>query len=300
MTAAITDFTQFSTLRAGAERNDPEVLREVAGQFEALFIETMLKNMREASLGDPLFGDSSQHEMYESMLDQQLALEMASGKGIGLAEMLVRQLGGEEAVERIRPASSYSLPASPALDATPEPLWKDPESFAREVWPHAEKAAQRLNVAPEAIVAQAALETGWGAHVPQHADGSSSFNLFGIKAGKGWGGAQVSKPTLEFEAGVAKPQLAEFRAYDDVGATFDDYSELLTSNPRYASVSNHGEDIEGFARALQSAGYATDPLYADKLRDVAGSETMQRAISSLKIGDSQPINGRQASESDNG
>ena len=300
MTAAITDFTQFTALRAGAERNDPEVLREVAGQFEALFIETMLKNMREASLGDPLFGDSSQHEMYESMLDQQLALEMANGKGIGLAEMLVRQLGGEEAVARIRPAASYSLPASPATGAAPQPLWKDPESFARDVWPHAERAAQRLNVAPEAIVAQAALETGWGAHVPQHPDGSSSFNLFGIKAGKGWAGAQVSKPTLEFEAGVAQPQLAEFRAYDDVAATFDDYSEMLTSNPRYASVSNHGEDIEGFARALQSAGYATDPLYAEKLRDVAGSETMQRALAPLKIGDPQPINGRQASEIDNG
>jgi len=225
---------------------------------------------------------------------------MASGKGIGLAEMLVRQLGGEEAVERIRPARSYSLPASAAKDAAPQPLWKDPESFARDVWPHAEKAAQRLNVAPEAIVAQAALETGWGAHVPQHTDGSSSFNLFGIKAGKGWSGGQVSKPTLEFEAGVATPQVAEFRAYDDVAATFDDYSEMLRNNPRYAAVSDHGEDIEGFARALQSAGYATDPLYADKLRDVARGETMQRAIAPLKIGEPQPIHGRQASESDNG
>ena len=296
MTAAITDFTQFTTLRAGAERNDPEVLREVAGQFEALFIETMLKNMRAASLGDPLLGDSNQQEMYESMLDQQLALEMSSGKGIGLAEMLVRQLGGEEAVERIRPASSYSLPNSPAAEAAPEPLWKDAASFARDVWPHAEKAAQRLGVAPEAIVAQAALETGWGAHVPQHPDGSSSFNLFGIKAGKGWSGEQVSKPTVEFEAGAAKPQLAEFRAYTDVAATFEDYSELLTSSPRYGAVSDHGEDIEGFARALQSAGYATDPLYAEKLRAVAGSETMQRAIAPLKVGGSQPITGRQASD----
>jgi flagellar protein FlgJ len=296
VTAAITDFTQFSALRAGAERNDPEVLREVAGQFEALFIETMLKNMREASLGDPLLGDSNQQKMYESMLDQQLALEMSSGKGIGLAEMLMRQLGGEEAVERIRPARSYRLPSSPAANAASEPLWQDAESFARDVWPHAEKAAQRLNVAPEAIVAQAALETGWGAHVPQHPDGSSSFNLFGIKAGSGWSGDQVTKPTLEFEAGAAKPQLAEFRAYADVAATFDDYSELLTSSPRYESVSNHGEDIEGFARALQSAGYATDPLYAEKLREVAGSETMRRAISTLKVGGPQPITGRPASD----
>lgn len=296
MTAAITDFTQFSTLRAGAEKNDPAVLREVAGQFEALFIETLLKNMREASLGDPLLGDSNQHEMYQGMLDQQLAVEMSSGEGIGLAEMLVRQLGGEEAVSRVRPTTGYRLSASSEVAAEAKPLWTDAESFARDVWPHAERAARRINVAPEAIVAQAALETGWGAHVPEQRNGASSFNLFGIKAGQGWSGESVTKPTLEFEAGVARPQLATFRAYDDVAANFRDYSEMLESNPRYGSVRDHGEDIEGFARALQSSGYATDPEYATKLKDVARGETMQRAISGLKTSASQPIAGRQPSE----
>lgn len=282
MSNAITDFNQFAALRVGAEQNDPEVLREVAGQFEALFVQTMLKNMREASLGDALMGDSDQHEMFEGMLDQQLAVEISSGKGIGLAEMLVRQLGGE----------NQAVPVA----AKSKPAWTNPEAFARDVWPHAERVAARLNVPTEAIVAQAALETGWGAHVPQRGDGSSSFNLFGIKAGSSWSGKQVTKATLEFEDGLPKPQLAAFRAYDDVGATFDDYSELLMRNPRYASVSNHGDDVGGFARALQASGYATDPAYADKLQDIAGGEIMQQAVYKLKISASAPIPERQLSD----
>lgn len=296
MTGAITDFTQFSSLRVAADNNDPAALREVAGQFEALFVQTMLKNMREASLGDPLLGDSNQHEMYQGMLDQQLALEMSSGKGIGLAEMLVRQLGGESQDAPLRTDTSHRLPTSSPVAVVQKPIWSNAESFARDVWPHAERAAERLNVAPEAIVAQAALETGWGAHVPQRGDGSSSFNLFGIKAGGGWSGDSVSKATLEFEHGVPRPQVAQFRAYTDVAGTFDDYAEMLLRNPRYESVSDHGADVDGFASALQSSGYATDPAYAQKLKRVADSETMQNAISNLKNSESRPITERQLSD----
>ena len=289
MTAAITDFSQFTALRQGAENNDPEVLREVAGQFEALFVEMMLKNMREASFGDPLFGNSDQHEMYQGMLDQQLAVEMASGKGIGLAEMLVRQLGGDSAPV---PGSqdSFGIPATLRGDVQERrPLWSDRESFARAVWPHAQRAAERLNVAPEAVLAQAALETGWGAHVMQRADGSSSFNLFGIKAGGSWSGDTVGKRTLEFQDGAARTELASFRAYEDIAGTFDDYSDLLAGNPRYENVANHGDDIDGFARALQDSGYATDPAYAEKIRRVAEGDTMQDIVKSLKTGTDVPI-----------
>jgi len=297
MTAAITDFSHFTDLRKAAGENDPEALREVAGQFEALFLETMLKNMRDASLGDPIFGDSDEHEMYQGMLDQQLAIEMSSGKGIGIAEMLVRQLG-EQAPAPSSVGSSFGIPA--VLRGEPaerQPLWSDPQEFARDVWPHAERVAERLNVAPEAVLAQAALETGWGAHVMQRQDGSSSLNLFGIKAGGGWFGDSVSKRTLEFEAGIANSRLAQFRAYDDVAATFDDYADLLSRNPRYASVAHHGDDIRGFAEALQASGYATDPLYADKLRRVAGSETMQRVVKNLKTGGDVPITHQFSAES---
>lgn len=294
MTAAITDFNQFTGLRAAADRNDPAALREVASQFEALFLQSMLKSMRDASLGDPLFGDSDQHEMYQGMLDQQFALEMSSGKGIGLADMLIRQLGGDPADSVPRPDRPY--PISPvrrsgnvgAAEATP--TWSDPKSFARDIWPHAERAAQKLNVAPEAIVAQAALETGWGKHVMPDQRGDPSFNLFGIKAGSGWNGEQVIRQTLEFEDGVPVPQKARFRAYPDIAETFADYTRLLTENPRYSDVSGHGSDAAGFATALQSSGYATDPLYADKLTRILNSPTMRSVISELKNSSIQPIN----------
>ena len=289
MTAAITDFNQYAGLRLGAEKNDPAVLREVAGQFEALFVQTLFASMREASLGDPLFGTSDQHEMYQEMLDQQLSLEMARGKGIGLAEMLVRQLGGET-VAGSSASKGAGLPMSPAPEsAKAQPIWSDPKAFAADVWPHARRAAERLNVAPEAILAQAALETGWGAHVPRHGDGASSFNLFGIKAGQGWRGDSVARRTLEFDGDVPRLETAAFRAYSDVGTNFDDYAELLEGNPRYASVTDRGTDTDAFADALQASGYATDPAYAKKLKRVMASETMRDVLGELKESDPLPI-----------
>lgn len=321
MTAAITDFNQFTGLRAAANKNDPAALREVAGQFEALFLQSMLKSMREASLGDPIFGESDQMDMYQGMMDQQLSLEMASGKGVGLADMLVRQLGGSSAKIPTRPDGSFSLaeisrtrsarmrtpepnessalstslqsqtelPLQSAAPQKTKPAWSNPESFARDIWPYAERAGRRLNVATEAIVAQAALETGWGKHVMPDERGGSSFNLFGIKANGGWQGEQVSRRTLEFENGVPRPQRAQFRAYHDVAATFSDYADFLTDNPRYRTVSGHGDDVAGFANALQSAGYATDPQYAEKITRVVDSPTMQSVIRDLKNSEARPI-----------
>lgn len=344
MTAAITDFNQFTGLRAAANNNDPAALREVASQFEALFLQSMLKSMRDASMGDSLFGESDQMDMYQGMLDQQLSLEMASGKGVGLAEMLVRQLGNPDADRASQQSRAYPLSGSsrghlaappttraesaislsgasgapaPGVSAPEQigaraaglqeysalpgqatgpqktrPDWSDPESFAREIWPHAERAGRRLNVAPEGIVAQAALETGWGQHVMPDERGESSFNLFGIKAHGGWQGEQVSRRTLEFENGVPRPQTARFRAYSNVAATFSDYAEFLADNPRYSAVSGHGDDVAGFANALQSAGYATDPQYANKITRVLESPTMQSVIRDLKKSQAQPIAAR--------
>lgn len=287
--AAVTDFGQFAALRRGADRNDPAALREVAGQFEALFLQSMLKNMRDASLADAVFGDSEQHEMYQGMLDQQLSVEMASGRGIGLAGMLVRQLGGEVASVPTRPGD-FRLPAAHPTGAVASlPTWSSPVDFAKDVWPHAERAARRLNVAPEAILAQAALETGWGRHVMPGSDGRSSLNLFGIKAGSGWQGGSVAKATLEYEEGVARHEVAKFRAYPDVASTFDDYVELIGEHPRYASVRNNGSDARAFAHALQEAGYATDPSYADKIENVLNGQTMREALHSLKNEDGAPI-----------
>lgn len=283
MTAAITDFNQYTGMRAAAERNDPAVLRDVASQFEALFVQQMLKSMRDASLGDPLLGNSDQLDMYQEMMDQQLAVEMSSGKGIGLADMLVRQLGGDAAAKIGPPDRDFPIRVQEVNN------WPDPESFAREVWPHAQRAGRQIGVAPEAILAQAALETGWGKHVMSDTRGGNSFNLFGIKAGSSWHGDTAMRRTIEFEDGVPQYQHASFRAYGDIASTMDDYTSLLANNPRYESVVGRGNDTDGFADALQQSGYATDPAYARKLKNVIESPTMQRVLSGLKKPASTPI-----------
>ena len=120
-------------------------------------------------------------------------------------------------------------------------------------------------------------------------NGESSFNLFGIKAGGSWSGDEVARRTPEFEDGVPRPQVARFRAYQDVAATFDDYTRFLDDNPRYSGVRDHGADSAGFAKSLQASGYATDPHYADKLTSVLNSPTMRSVISELKISAGRPI-----------
>src|SRR5690349_5995258 len=147
-----TDFHQFAALRRGAGANDPNALREVARQFESIFTKMMLDNMRSASFGDPMFG-SDQVDMYQGMMDDQLAVQLSQGKGLGLADMLIRQLsqGGAGATA-----------SAPSGHASPEQQRK----FIDEVMPHATAAARELGVDARAIVAQAALETGWGTSKP--------------------------------------------------------------------------------------------------------------------------------------
>ncbi len=279
MVAASYDISQYADLRRMAGNNDPAALREVAGQFEALFLQTMLKSMRDASIGDPIFGESDQFEMYQGMLDQQIALEMSSGKGIGLADMLVRQLGGEQAAE------SYGKTPAPGRAAT----WDSPESFAKDVWPHVKRVANELGVAPESVLAQAALETGWGRHVMAGRDGLSSYNLFGIKAGTSWSGDVVAQRTLEYEGGMPRHEFARFRAYSDVATTFDDYAALLRDNPRYSSVGGQQDDVRAFGNALQESGYATDPDYARKIEAIANSPTMRRVLDAVKNSADTPL-----------
>lgn len=285
MTSAITDFGQYSDLRRGADNNDPAVLREVAGQFEALFVQTMLKNMRDTSLAEPIFGQSDQHEMYQDMLDKQYALEMSGGQGIGLADMLVRQLGGDRVVESNKEMNKMSAPVWPEN----KPAWSEPDQFVRDIWPHAKQAAERLKVAPEGLLAQAALETGWGKHVMRKNNGELSFNLFGIKASASWDGATTSKPTIEFRNGISERETARFRAYPDLESTFEDYVRVVGTQPRFDSVRNHGEDTQAFAEALQESGYATDPAYAKKITAIINGATMQTALSGLKSAELQPI-----------
>jgi peptidoglycan hydrolase FlgJ len=280
------DFQGLAALKNDAKEQAPAALKEAARQFESLFTQMLLKSMREAnkSFGeDSLFG-SDQGEMYQDMFDDQIAMQLSKGKGLGLADMLVRQLqGGVQGTGQ----TSASTPSAPA--ANRQPLTASKDDFLRTLRPHAEQAARELGVDPNALLAQAALETGWGRSVPCNAQGECSFNLFGIKAGSQWSGATVNVPTLEFEDGIPVRKVERFRAYDSPADSFRDYAALIRDSSRYASARGAGDNVEAFATALQQGGYATDPLYAQKIAAVASEVRVRSdALKFAAAGPSSP------------
>lgn len=294
-----TDFQGLTRLRAQARANSPEALRATAQQFEALFTQMVLKSMRQASLGEGIF-DSAQSDLYRDMLDQQMSLNLSKGKGIGLADMIVKQLSarvgtpapGAAQAAADKAVAPVALPvaprtpnrAQPAANGAPaaagkagDPWARTPETFVRALWPHAQRAGRALGVAPEALLAQAALETGWGQSVITRADGRPSYNLFNIKADERWNGERLAVGTLEYENGVAVRKRAAFRAYNSYTEGFADYVNFLRDNPRYRDALAQGRDPVAFATALQDAGYATDPAYAAKIRRILDGDVLARA-----------------------
>jgi peptidoglycan hydrolase FlgJ len=260
------DPTALSGLKRDAKAATPEALRETARQFEGLFTNMMLKSMRQATPKDDMFG-SDQQDFYQDMFDQQMSVQLSKGKGLGLADMLVKQLMQNNGIDAQDPAVSAAKPASTA-SATAWPP-RDKDEFVRAIQPAATEVARRLGVDPSVVIAHAALETGWGQSVPASADGRPGFNLFGIKAGANWKGATLQSGTQEFEAGRMQNVSAGFRAYDSPEQSMADYANLLQTNPRYAAALGTGGNVEAFAQALQRGGYATDPDYASKLSAVA-------------------------------
>jgi flagellar protein FlgJ len=271
------DFKRFNALRTEARADDPKALREVARQFESIFTKMMLTSMRKASFGDPLFG-SDQADQYQDMMDDQLSLELSKGKGLGLGDMLIRQLShgmnmkSAADVDAAQPTSGTLTTPGTNKDFKLDDAAK--QQFIEKVLPQARAAAEKLGVDPRAIVAQAALETGWGRSQP--VDGVPSNNLFGIKAAN-WSGDSVTAQTTEFHGGVAGTVA------------------FLRDNPRYSAALGTGSDVHAFAAALQRGGYATDPDYAQKLVAVTAqvSEQLDRQTiaASLKAGLTAPIPG---------
>ena len=315
-----TDFKGLAELRVAAARQTPESMRETARQFEALFVQTMLKAMRDASHGDGIF-ESDQTEFYRDIYDQQLALEIVKGRGLGIADMLMRDLGGASEAQA-KPPEGELQPASvlPSLAEQPRPLvaldnrvrplvdlastpdrtlidtpsqvpagetvasdWRpaNPLAFIRELLPVARQGAARLGVQPGVLVAQAALETGWGQKMVRHADGRNSFNLFGIKADGRWDGARATVTTLEYRDGIARRERAAFRAYDSLAASVRDYVEFLQGNPRYTQAIESNGDSMAFLRELKDAGYATDPDYVEKIRSIMDGEHFRQGLQPL-------------------
>ncbi|NZA27911.1 flagellar assembly peptidoglycan hydrolase FlgJ [Luteimonas sp. SJ-92] len=349
-----------------ATRPDAARIDEVARQFEGVFAQMLIKSMRDASFGDALF--PGENQLFREMYDQQLAKSMTQGqgRGLGLAEVIARQLGGgtqptsdpasaarayaltgADRDQRPAPAAlpgmtepaanqSLDLPASPveqvldliagrssgATRDTAEPStareWilaasaarsqqaapaasrapaspaeaaaasqaaasfppRSPEQFVARIWSHAQEAARELGVDARALVAQAALETGWGKRMITRGDGATANNLFGIKA-TGWKGQRATVNTHEYTNGVRHSERADFRAYDSPAESFADYVRMIKNNPRYRQALQSGGDVRRFASALQQAGYATDPSYADKISSIANGPTLGRALSAI-------------------
>ncbi|MFO8025430.1 flagellar assembly peptidoglycan hydrolase FlgJ [Thiohalophilus sp.] len=295
--SSYTDMADLSRLRHQSQQDPRATLHEVAKQFEGVFMQMVLKSMREASFGDPIF-DSNQSELYRDMFDKQISLEMTRGQGLGLADNLVRQLdqylppGGESSPlqrESTTPASLPAVSIAPSVEARqhqsaevqksrPDMEFEGPEDFVETLWPLARSAAKELDAAPEALVAQAALETGWGKYMLRDGDGQPTFNLFNIKAGHNWQGNKVMKQTLEYRDGLPVQERAPFRAYSSLEESFNDYVQFLRSNPRYGEALQQSASPEQFIRSLQRAGYATDPEYADKILDIMQRNVLQQPV----------------------
>ena len=353
------DFQGLRELKKGAIEEDPEALKEVARQFEALFIQMILKSAREA---DELIGGeeslmrSKDMSFFQGMLDEQFSIAMTqsnSGEGLGLADILVQQLAKapktpaldeepaaavsddirrgaqlltEDVMQQLnsrrlrfsqtplaaaansptqqqdRQAAAQAIQAAqrPPMTAAGDmngrkpleieglPVSKDkrayfasPEDFVRHIYPLAEKAAARIGVDPKLMVAQTALETGWGKFMIPREDGSSSFNLFNIKADKRWGGESAEVQTLEFRNGQPQQERWPFRAYESLDDSIHDYIDFLSANPRYQQALEKAADSQAFAKGLQQAGYATDPRYARKIINIMDGSTLNQALENI-------------------
>jgi len=290
------DVKNLRSIKTAAKQNSPEALKAAAKQFEGLFINMMLKSMRDAVPKSGM-NEGPAQKTYTSMLDQQLSQNIAQ-RGIGIADMMIKQLKARE--NTIAPdasnlgntpqakVSAISNEQSPiaqmakyqeqlaiqaAKEAADQPsmgqrLFNGVQDFVNGIADGAQVASQITGIPAAFITAQAALESGWGKRQILNQDGSTSHNLFGIKAGGSWTGKVAKVWTTEFINGAYQKVLADFRSYDSYEESFKDYAALLKNSPRYRGVIANGSSPGGFAEGLQSAGYATDPNYAAKLKSI--------------------------------
>jgi flagellar protein FlgJ len=299
------DVRDMGSLKQSARAGSPAALKTAATQFEAMFVNMMMKSMREATPQDGLT-DSAQTKMFQTMQDQQTSQSIAK-KGIGLADMLVRQLNKQtdaqalalsgEAADSSNGANAGSFAgvaslmdaklqraiaaaggnaaattsATTSTDATSTNKGSQAphvRSFQEKLAAHAEEASKATGIPAKFMLGQAALESGWGKREIKGRDGANSHNLFGIKASADWKGKVVEATTTEYVNGKAQTKVERFRAYDSYADSFKDYGKLLASNPRYEKVLASAGDASSFAQGLQKAGYATDPNYATKLTSI--------------------------------
>lgn len=294
------DIQGLDALRRAAQSGDKEALVEAAHQFEGIFLQMMLKSMRKAQ--DVLADEDSpfnseQVKFYRDMHDQQLANDLSTKGSVGLADIIIKQLGqmdenytpasvirndanlssiNRHRMQSVEKAQNQVLtPFETNKSATKSSAFDSPQAFLETLYPLAQQAAQQLGLDPKALLAQAAIETGWGKYMIHNAQGQNSHNLFGVKADKSWQGGKTLVDTIEFEQGIAQTQKAPFRTYQNFAEALQDYVEFVKHNPRYENAIKNTHEPERYFSELQQAGYATDPKYADKIDKVLKSEIFE-------------------------
>lgn len=308
------DLQGLDQLRQKAQGNEKEAIREVANQFESMFASMLIKSMRQANEAfetDSPFNNKNT-KFYTDMQDKQLALDISRHGSLGLADALVRQLDPASMVapkpipqnQMLMPNTEQSKmmqinpeqepvdfnkpdqlqPSRSVVNAPKEVLenedkaFTDPKSFVEVMMPYAKKVAKTLGISASALIAQSALETGWGKKIINSSDNQSSFNLFNIKANNSWQGDKVTKNSLEVENGIGVKRRSDFRAYNSFEQSFEDYGKFITTNQRYREALQQGTDAGRYVEALQEAGYATDPQYAEKIKQIMDSKSFKTAV----------------------
>ncbi len=296
-------------IRDTAQRRTGEGTQVAAQRFEAMFFQMMIKQMRSSLPPNPIFS-SPAIKLFTEMQDRNIANEMAKTGSLGIADLIINQIEQSGASfrqrafavperthirARVPPPSQVSEPASQKVDAVAvqnsmAPARQEaaaaqnwppdsPKAFIETLWPYAKKAAEVLGVSPAVLIAQSALETGWGKHQP--GGDQQSVNLFGIKAGNGWQGERVTAPTSEYVAGAFRQVVDQFRSFSSIGEAFVGYVSFLSDSPRYQQALKSSDDA-GFINALQKAGYATDPEYAEKVLSILDRPPFNEVISRLE------------------
>ncbi|WP_037054991.1 flagellar assembly peptidoglycan hydrolase FlgJ [Rheinheimera baltica] len=310
------DLGSLQQIRSNSGKDQVGALRQAAEQFESIFFSMLLGSMRKAGEAFEVDGmmNSQTTKFYRDMQDSQMATELSQSGALGLADLLVQQLSpamGINKQDKDTPASGHQLhPVADKVLSMPkiilpaikqmqqsvsEPLkassditdveaagksaWQvsSPAEFVKSLLPAARQSAKVLGLDPLALVAQAALETGWGQRMIKTVQGGNSFNLFGIKANNGWQGETAVVDTLEYRQGIAKKEQAKFRAYESPEHSLQDYVEFIKQNPRYQDAVSASADVKAYFEQLQAAGYATDPAYAKKIIAVYQSPVLQQA-----------------------
>ena len=305
---AYTDLSSVNAIRTLGRSDKNQALEKIAQQFESMMVQMMMKSMREANaaFSEGSMFSSPAGDMYEDMYDDQIALSLSQGRGLGVAEVMVRQLrqrfgepqqkavdtGVGDYMDRKIPQQVMKAPAPSGLSTEAAASVEQPAQFDGSVagfvdalLPLAQQAAAKLGIDPEVLLAQSALETGWGKKVSIDGSGQSSNNMFNIKADKRWPGATVQVNTVEFNNGVPVPERASFRVYNNAQHSFDDYVAFVSESPRYSRATS-AQGSEQFVRELSAAGYATDPQYADKIIGIINSAPLQQALASAQLRDS--------------